>query len=143
MVEISEMSNLSCSREMLEKFWAKNPHQADISALERFLNDIPDYETPSNVLPIDELEERLLLIEKLEKYWEQIYSILTNSPKNTYRPFGPMQVASLMVLDMKTLRDVVGAEGPMVYIARSGILKTILRMPAISKMRKCRLHPSH
>ena len=65
-----EIKGLSRAREKLESFWVSKPHQADISALERFLDNKPDYETPTNVLPVDELEERLLLIEKLEKFWE-------------------------------------------------------------------------
>lgn len=55
-----EMPGLSCSREMLEEFWPQKTHQTDVSALEQFINTKPDYETPSNALLIDGLDNHLM-----------------------------------------------------------------------------------
>ena len=56
-----------------------------------------DDEKPSNALLIDGLEERLQLIKELEEYWGKEFEGFTRRLIDQYEPFGPMQVASLMV----------------------------------------------
>ena len=92
MAEESETPSLSRSREqeMLENFIAQNHHQADISALARFLTSIPDYETPTNVLPIDEMKEGLRLIKELE----DCESRERTSPKSSLKLFLSMREPS-------------------------------------------------
>ncbi|KAH8904492.1 hypothetical protein BR93DRAFT_149768 [Coniochaeta sp. PMI_546] len=76
----------------------------DIAALDNFLEIIPDRESSVYVLPTEEMEERLDLVQKLESYWKDNYSFLTNKDASYYTPFSNHQVAALMGMDLASLR---------------------------------------
>lgn len=86
-------------------------HQ-DIETLERFLDTTPERQEPRNILPIDELKERLALIDELEKYWYDEFPTLTGKPDRTeYKPFNNLQIAALMIMSLEKLRNLVNV-GP-------------------------------
>ncbi|KXX83113.1 Sulfate adenylyltransferase subunit 2 [Madurella mycetomatis] len=64
---------------------------------------MPEWENPSNILPITNLEIRLELIAKLERFWQNHFTELTDKPDSEWKPFNNLQIAALMVVDIKTL----------------------------------------
>jgi len=89
---------------------------------------------PSNALLIDELEERLQLIEKLEEFWEDEFEGFTGLPEahSLYQPFGPMQVASLIIFSLADLRKLTTSTDWEMMPARRWIYQGIWKMPALS-----------
>ncbi|KXX73314.1 hypothetical protein MMYC01_210635, partial [Madurella mycetomatis] len=100
----------------------------DVDALERFLDTAPERQAPTSILPMDELEERLALVNWLEKIWYNKFTDLTKKPDKTeYKPFNNLQIAALMVMNIDDLRDYA-------RLAEDSIITGLCNIPYLAKI---------
>lgn len=102
-----------------------------LQALEQFLEAMPEREDASPLLPMDELEERLELIEYLEKYWRENFCRMTKKPEDQWEPLNDHQVASLMTMSLAKLRLALELNE-----MSQVILSAVCRVPALIKIRE-------
>lgn len=121
-------------RARLEAFLSRPHHTTDTDGLLRYLDTDPDWEAPSNILPIDELEERVELIAKYEEHWKAMFEDWTNKPIAEYKPFGRVQVASLMALNIADLRKIDKDDEVYESFWVLLICQGIWQMPALTKL---------
>ncbi len=66
---------------------------------------LPEQQSAAELLPIDEMEERLQYINKIEKYWRANFDYLTQNPNEQYRDFNDAELSGLLHMDTGYLRD--------------------------------------
>lgn len=110
--------------------YAKNPDTDAIALdeLEQHMREEPEWEPVSPMMPVDEIEERMEIIKKLEAYWKRSFTRLTTKPQAEYVPFDNFQLSTLMWLDMTRLRRVVNED-----TMAEGMLNAIFKMQALLK----------
>ncbi|KAK4207192.1 hypothetical protein QBC37DRAFT_456301 [Rhypophila decipiens] len=92
-------------------------------------NQLPEQESTLPLLPIDEMEESLECIHKIESYWRAKFTDFTKLPQNQYRPLNDVEVSGLLLMDLHTLRTVIKHPGFL-----KEILKSLLALPAALKI---------
>jgi len=107
------------------------PHQID--ALQRLLARVPDHESTKHLLPIEEAEERLGCMRRVQNRWKAQFSVLTGHPKELYKPLPQIIIATMMTMDLTMLVDYT-KHGHMIDDA----LKHLFVMPCFVKIRKYR-----
>ena len=129
-------------REELAQKVARYIEKADLAAdptvldeLEDHISKSPEWAQPSTILPVEEMEERLRLIRKLERDWEEMFCELTKKKQQDFVPFGNYQMASLMTMDLDRLRQATDSE-----LFCKAVLNAAWKIPALLKM--CTLSPS-
>lgn len=79
----------------------------DLAALKRFLDPALAPEripVTTPLLPIDEAEERAVLIRDIQEVWQEDFAELTGLDEKEYEPLHPIILATLMVMDIVELR---------------------------------------
>ena len=97
---------------MLTEFLMRDsttPMQLD--ALHRLLTMVSEHQTTSHLLPIDEAEEKLRYLGKLQKHWKAHYTKFTGQPKHLHKPLHPLIIATMMMTDLASLREFFGLAG--------------------------------
>ncbi|RYP30334.1 hypothetical protein DL767_006308 [Monosporascus sp. MG133] len=118
-------------RALFDKFDASTTASQDRlkrDALRRFLTTEPETESASSLLPVDEIEERLALIDQLEAIWKKRFEGLTRKSIAEYKPFTNIQVAALVNMDLVSLRFYTPREGAAAYI-----LEGLQKLPCLAK----------
>ena len=117
-----------------------SPAQRD--AVRRMLEMVPEREPTSRLLPIDEAAEKLETIKVLEGYWEKHFSGLTGWPKNEFRSFHQVVVATAMMMDIDNFRNLMPrslylkSNARTDQFAKEGAIRTLMVMPCFIKKRK-------
>jgi hypothetical protein len=104
---LATMAGISSEKwhERLSAFLARTdtrPHQLD--ALDRLLTIVPERESPHLLLAFEDAEVRRFFMLKLEMYWKQKFSEFTGLPKEEYKPLPQIIIATIMTMDLATLR---------------------------------------
>lgn len=99
------------------------------NALRRFLTSMPENQPVSSLFPLDEMEERLQHVRKLEMYWNQNFERLTSEGRDAYTPFSDIQVAALVNMDMFSLRAGTIAPG-----YANALLANLMQLPCFTKI---------
>ncbi|RYP44103.1 hypothetical protein DL768_009407 [Monosporascus sp. mg162] len=118
-------------RALFDKFDASTTASQDRlkrDALRRFLTTEPETESASSLLPVDEMEERLALIDQFEAIWKKRFEALTGKSIAEYKPFTDIQVAALLNMDLASLRFYTQHEGI------ACILEGLQKLPCLAKM---------
>jgi len=76
--------------------------------LQRLLDNsdkIPEQQSAAELLPVEEMEERLQYINMLEKHWHDNFARLSRKPGEAYRRFNDAELSALLYMDTGYLRD--------------------------------------
>lgn len=117
-------------RDNLEAFLGRADSH-DMHDLEHFLAAVPERASPSSLLPIDEMEERLQLISRLEVYWRKNFARLTQRPQDEWEPFKNHAIAALVTMNLADLRLTLR----LTWMS-DGILNGLCKIPALTKIRE-------
>lgn len=71
------------------------------------LENDPEWEEPSAILPIDELETRLDHIKVIERYYERMFEPITGIPRTKFVPLSESMIAAFLAMNMRDLERVV------------------------------------
>ncbi|RYP80586.1 hypothetical protein DL769_002388 [Monosporascus sp. CRB-8-3] len=119
-------------RALFDKFDASTTASQDRlkrDALRRFLTTEPETDSASSLLPVDEMEERLALINQFEAMWKNRFEELTHKSIAEYKPFTDIQVAALVNMDLLSLRFYMQHEG-----SGDTILEGLQKLPYLAKI---------
>ncbi|KAK3323824.1 hypothetical protein B0T19DRAFT_463706 [Cercophora scortea] len=93
-------------------------------------------EPTGQFLPLDEVDKKLEYLERLERYWKDYFPSLTGEPRDRYKPFHQIVIATVMMMDINTLRELASVSLPRIqrqYIIRR-FLQDLMVMPCFVKM---------
>ncbi|KAK4163713.1 hypothetical protein QBC43DRAFT_354155 [Cladorrhinum sp. PSN259] len=115
--------------DLIDHWVAANGHNPRARAeLTRMLNSpIPENEAAPVILPLDELEERMDLIRRLEALWQRKFTFFTNKEQSDYEPFNDFHIATLLRVDLAFLREQLDLESP-------DFIESLQAMPATIKI---------
>lgn len=68
------------------------------------LDKLPEQQSAAGFLPLDEMEERLEIINELEKNWRLHFAWLTQKPKEVSRDFNHVEFSALLHMDTDYLQ---------------------------------------
>lgn len=104
--------------------------------LDRMLTNIPEHETPFQLLPIDDMERRLQLITQLEAKWMAAFTSLTKEPMSRYKFFTDLQVAALVQLGVSGLEKLVYEVDLFGLAMFEGCMQGLQSLPSLAKLCK-------
>lgn len=90
---------------------------------------LPEQQSPSPLLPIDEAELKLQCIRQIEDYWREDFTLLTQRPRSEYRPLNDIEVSGLFLMDLRTLQFCMGD-----YTIIRGFLASAHALPSVLKI---------
>ncbi|KAM7221561.1 hypothetical protein V8F06_003133 [Rhypophila decipiens] len=109
---------------------ADNPRaQRELRRLLGSIDQLPEQKSTVPLLPIDEMEERLECIRKIEAYCCAEFTNLTKLPQKQYRLLNDIEISGLLLMDLHYLR--FGVNQPHIL---EGILKSLFVLPATLKI---------
>ena len=103
--------------------------------LQRVLDNsdkMPEQQSAAELLPVEEMEERLQYINMLEKYWHDNFARLSQKPGEAYRGFNDTELSALLYMDTGYLRDQL-----MQWSSTELLIQSIQGIPAALKICKC------
>jgi hypothetical protein len=111
--------------------------------LDRMLSNIPEHESPFQILHTDDMERRLQLITQLEAKWMAAFTSLTQRPMSQCKPFNDLQVAALVQLGVSGLEQVVHYEAGLFGLAMfEGCMQGLQSLPSLAKLCKSNIRLS-
>ncbi|KAK5656284.1 hypothetical protein OQA88_4664 [Cercophora sp. LCS_1] len=97
---------------------------------------LPEQQSTTPLLPLDELARKLELVRKAEGYWKAKFTYLTGQPMEKYRNFSDLEVSAILELDYGTLYGIVS--GPMgafdAFLCRLFAIPTVVKMFATKNL---------
>jgi hypothetical protein len=102
--------------------------------LQRLLDNsdkMPEQQSAAELLPVEEMEERLQYINMLEKHWHDNFARLSQKPGEAYRSFNDAELSALLHMDTGYLRDKL-----MQYSLTELLIQDIQGIPATLKICK-------
>ncbi|KAK0658091.1 hypothetical protein B0T16DRAFT_72009 [Cercophora newfieldiana] len=99
--------------------------------LQRVLDNsdkMPEQQSAAELLPVEEMEERLQYINVVEKHWHDNFAYLSQKPGEAYRSFNDAELSALLHMDTGYLCNEL-----MQWTSIESLIQSILGIPATLK----------
>ena len=114
-----------------------------LDALHRLLTMVAEHQQTSHLLPIDEAEEKLQYLGKLQKLWKARFPKFTGQPKHLHKPLHPLIIATVMMTDLASLREFFGLAGKVRASVFNQWLMELMVVPCFIKTGKSSARQAH